>query len=96
METVHEFSMEEAADLIDAGAINACGDRRIRVLDLCSGPGGVGRALHSIFSSSRIPGWFLGVDIVDYSDRYLGDFVQGDIRDLTLADLDLEEPVDLV
>lgn len=44
MQIVHEFSMEEAADLIDAGAINARGDRWIRVLDLCSGPGGVGRA----------------------------------------------------
>lgn len=70
--------------------------RPIRVLDLCSGPGGVGVALQTTFQQPNVDGWFLGVDTTDYTDTYPGHFRQQDISDLSLEDLGLTERVDLV
>lgn len=71
-------------------------EREIRVLDICSGPGGVGVALRGLFNQPNMDGWFLGVDIEDYAETYPGRFVQKDLRELTLEFLGLEEKVDLV
>ena len=76
--------------------IAAADQREIRVLDVFSGPGGVGYALRELFTAPGVDGWFCGVDETDYSERYPGEFRQLDARNLTLDALGLDEPVDLV
>jgi hypothetical protein len=71
-------------------------DQPIRVLDICCGHGGVGLALHDLFTAPGNHGTYLGVDVDDNADSYPGDFYQCDIRDLTLQDLGLETKVDVV
>lgn len=68
--------------------------RPVRILDLCSGPGGVGHALRELLTKFDMR--FIGVDIEDYSDEYPGEFIQADVSDLTLDDLGLDQRVDLV
>lgn len=93
------FGVDELAEQVEAGDIrgSCITDREeIRVLDVFSGPGGVGYALRDLFTSPRVDGWFLGIDNTDYSDRYPGEFVQMDASELTLDALGLDKPVDLV
>lgn len=66
----------------------------LRILDLYCGGGGVAIGLSHLLSS--FTGSYLGVDIEDRSDVYPGEFIQTDASTLTLTDLDLHEPVDLV
>lgn len=82
---LRKYSIEELAAQVT---------KPVRVVDLCCGPGGVGYALQRLLSSFDIR--FVGVDIEDYSDRYPGDFVQADVKDLTLSDLGRDRRVDLV
>lgn len=95
-------SVDELAEAVDAGHVRShCGtvskqEREIRVLDICSGPGGVGVALREAFSQPNLDGWFLGVDVDDHEATYPGRFVQRDLRELTLENLGLGGKVDLV
>lgn len=70
--------------------------QRTRVLDVFSGPGGVGVALRELFRQPNMDGGFIGVDRADYSNEYPGEFVQMDARELTLDALGMESKADLV
>lgn len=99
MKTEREWSIDELATLESVRSPTTRppeANREIRVLDIFSGPGGVGYALRTCFTQPNARGWFMGVDTTDYADRYPGRFRQADATDLTLADLGLEEPVDCV
>jgi len=97
VQAVDELADKLADDTFRGSCIQPPEDgREIRVLDLCSGPGGVGVALRTIFHQPNVDGWFLGVDVDDYTDTYPGEFRQMDFRNLTLDALGLEERVDLV
>lgn len=52
------------------------------VLDLYSGPGGVGLALKAFRTEFGADFEHVGVDIEDYSDTYPGEFVQADASDV--------------
>ena len=73
---------------------------RVRVLDLFSGRGAVGLALHTFFKRwpqpHQLTGDFIGVDKEDFSEDYPGRFLQHDVANLTLDDLPIDEKVDLV
>ncbi|MXR20315.1 hypothetical protein [Halobacterium bonnevillei] len=51
------------------------------ILDLYSGPGGVGLALDALRAEFPVEFEHVGVDIVDYADRYPGQFVQANASD---------------
>jgi len=90
MNVRREHSLDTLAELASSD------QREIRILDVFSGPGGVGFALRELFTAPGVNGWFCGVDETDYAERYPGEFRHLDARDLTLEALGLDEPVDLV
>jgi len=90
MNVRREHSLDTLAELASSD------QREIRILDVFSGPGGVGFALRELFTAPGVNGWFCGVDDTDYAERYPGEFRHLDARDLTLKALGLDEPVDLV
>ena len=71
-------------------------DRRVRVLDVFCGPGGVGVALREVFSQPNMAGAFAGIDSTDYGETYPGRFYQMDATTLSLDSLGLSEKADLV
>jgi len=78
MELRREYTVDTLAELASSD------QREIRVLDVFSGPGGVGFALRELFTAPGVNGWFCGVDETDYAERYPGEFRHLDARDLTL------------
>ncbi|WP_302083108.1 DNA cytosine methyltransferase [Salinibaculum rarum] len=61
------------------------------VLDLYSGPGGVGHALHELGMNH------VGVDVEDYSSEYPGHFFQMDASDITsLVEVFFNDEIDLM
>lgn len=87
MQTEYEYTIDELQQLTPK-------QEPVRILDLYCGGGGVALALEDIFTS--ISGRYIGIDITDHSTTYPGEFIQTDASTLTLDDLDLDHPVDLV
>jgi len=75
MNVRREHSLDTLAELASSD------QREIRILDVFSGPGGVGFALRELFTAPGVNGWFCGVDETDYAERYPGEFRHLDARD---------------
>jgi len=61
MNVRREHSLDTLAELASSD------QREIRILDVFSGPGGVGFALRELFTAPGVNGWFCGVDETDYA-----------------------------
>lgn len=96
--TEREYSLEQLRQHTGVGRdpVDRIDDTPIRVLDLFSGPGGVGVALKQLFATFNIDATFIGVDTTNYGSTYPGLFYQRDATDITLDTFGLDEPVDLV